>query len=72
MPIGSKAGITYGFPKINKEGSPIRLIISSIGTYTYKLAQYLDEIINPDLSNNEFMIKDTFDLVNIMSEMKIN
>jgi len=38
----------------------------------YKLAQYLDEIIKPGFSNNEFMIKDTFDFVNIMSETKIN
>ena len=27
MPIGSKAGIMYGLPKIHKEGSPIRPII---------------------------------------------
>ena len=72
MPVGSKAGIMYGLPKIHKEGSPIRPIISSIGTYTHKLAQYLDEIIKPGLSNNEFMIKDNFDFVNIMSETKIN
>ena len=72
LPCGSKAGVLYGLPKIHKEGSPIRPIISAIGTYTYNLAKHLDEIIKPILSKSSFMIKDTFDFVNTVSQTTIN
>ena len=69
---GSKAGIMYGLPKIHKEGNPIRPIISSIGTYTYELSKYLDEIIKPALSNDKFMCRDTVDFINSISEEKLD
>ena len=70
-PCGSKSGILYGLPKIHKQGVPIRPIISAIGTYTYKLSKYLDEIIKPILVEDHFMAKDTFDFVNLISEQKL-
>ncbi|CAF0863808.1 unnamed protein product [Brachionus calyciflorus] len=54
----------YGLPKIHKEGCPIRPIISAVGTYNYKLAKYLDEILKPLLDNSKYILKDTFDFVN--------
>lgn len=64
IPCGSKSGVMYGLPKIHKEGSPIRPIISAVGTYNYKLAKYLDEILKPLLDNSKYILKDTFDFVN--------
>ena len=72
MPSGSKAGIMYGLPKIHKEGNPIRPIISSIGTNTYELSKYLDEIIKPVLSDDTFMCTDTVDFINSISEEKLD
>ena len=48
---GSVAGYLYGLPKIHKEGNPLRPIISAIGTFNYKLAKYLVEIITPLTTN---------------------
>jgi hypothetical protein len=66
-PVGSKPGILYGLPKVHKPNAPIRPIISSIGAYNYKLAKYLDSILQPLLKKNEYLLKDTFDFVNKVS-----
>ncbi len=59
----------YGLPKIHKKNVPIRPIISSIGTYNYKLAKFLVEILTPLLENNQIILKDTFDFVNKISQL---
>ena len=33
IPSGSRSGVMYGLPKIHKNGTPLRPIISAIGTY---------------------------------------
>jgi len=71
-PCGSRAGIMYGLPKIHKNGAPIRPIISACGTYNYKLAKYLDKILKPLITNNNYIIKDTFDFVNRVSKLTNN
>ena len=68
-PSGSRAGVMYGLPKIHKDNCPIRPVVSACGTYNYFLAKWLDEILSPLLNNNEYMLKDTFDFVNKISQM---
>ena len=68
-PCGSRAGIMYGLPKIHKDGVPVRPIISTCGTYNYKLAKCLDKILKPLTTKNNFIIKDTFDFVNRVSKL---
>ena len=58
-PVGSNPGIMYGLPKVHKDNYPIRPIVSSIGTYNYRLAKYLVQILKP-LSTNHNSIKDSF------------
>ena len=72
MPFGSRPGIIYGLPKIHKEGAPVRPIISAIGTYTYKTAKYLNRILTEYTTENDCIIKDTFDFVNRVSKLKTN
>ncbi|MBI3220215.1 MAG: MCE family protein, partial [Bacteroidetes bacterium] len=36
MPCGSRAGVLYGLPKIHKEGTPLRPIISAVKTYNFE------------------------------------
>lgn len=48
-------GITptlYGIPKIHKEGTPMRPIVSYIGSPTYQLSKYLVSILSPVVGNN--------------------
>jgi hypothetical protein len=67
-PSGSKAGVMYGLPKVHKEGTPLRPIISATGTYNFHLAKWLDEILKP-LIPNTYTLKDTFDFVNKIGDL---
>ena len=49
----------YGLPKTHKMGVPLRPIVSCVGTYSYNLAQYLAELLQP-FSHNSFTVKDSF------------
>ena len=55
--MGSRPGILYGSPKVHKpviNNCPkFRPILSTIGTPTYKLAQFLVPILSP-LTSNEY------------------
>ena len=68
-PCGSKTGVLYGLPKIQKKENPLRPILSAIGTYTHHLANYLVEILSPEFNDQTFMLRDTFDFVNRVSEL---
>ena len=37
----------YGLPKTHKEGSPLRPIISNVGSVTYKLSKWLADLFAP-------------------------
>ena len=71
-PSGSKPGVLYGLPKVHKSGTPIRPIISSIGTYNYNLAKFLAKLIEPVISDNSYILKDSFDFVNRVSDIGRN
>ena len=62
-PSGSRHGIMYGLAKVHKivsDGLPsFRLILSAIGTTTYKLAKFLVSILEP-LTTSKYSIKGSF------------
>ena len=58
-PTGSCPSKLYGLPKIHKKDTPLRPIISQIGSYTYNVAKFLVPILKP-LTVNEYSIKDSF------------
>ena len=55
-PSGSKPGVLYGLAKIHKaleDGTPsFRPILSAIGTPTYNLAKFCDQLLKPLRSND--------------------
>ena len=59
-PSGSQPGVLHGLAKIHKEledGIPsFRPILSAIGTPTYKLTKFCDQLLKP-LTINEYTIK---------------
>ena len=57
--VGASPGRIYGLPKTHKMGVPLRPIVSCVGTYSYNLAQYLVELLQP-FSHNSFTVKDSF------------
>ena len=42
-----RAGVLYGLPKVYKDDTPLRPIISAVGSYKINLAKYLDQILKP-------------------------
>ena len=62
-PSGSKPGVLYGLAKIHKaleDGIPsLYPILAAIGTPTYNLAKFCDQLLKP-LTSNDYTIKDSF------------
>ena len=61
--VGSRPGILHGLGKVHKNivdrCPPFRPIFSAIGTLSYKIAKFLDPVMNFIISN-KFAVKDTF------------
>ncbi|XP_037800345.1 uncharacterized protein LOC119595258 [Penaeus monodon] len=68
---GSRAGFMYGLPKVHKPGLPLRPIISSIGTFSYNLAKFLVQNIQP-LIYNEYTISNSSNFVNEISHLRFD
>ena len=66
-PVGSKPEKLCGSAKVHKPCKsrlpPFRLILSAIGTQTYKLAKFLVPVL-PDTTQNIFTVKDSFTVIN--------
>ena len=58
----SPPGVLYGLPKVHKSDYPARPVLSTIGTYNYKLAKFFVSILHP-YTSNEFTVKDAFSFV---------
>ena len=46
-PTSSTAPMFYGLPKIHKTGTPLRPIVSSMGSVTYGVAKVIAKILKP-------------------------
>ena len=46
-PTGASSPKFYGLPKVDKQGMPLRPIVSSIGAVTYQTAKELSKILKP-------------------------
>ena len=58
----------YGLPKIHKTGIPLRPVMSSIGSYNYRLSKLLAHKLQP-LRKNEHTLKDTFDFIDSIKKL---
>ena len=59
LPSYSNPPQAYGLPKVHKEGTPLRPIISSIGSPTYRLAKELARILSPLTGNTTSTVKNS-------------
>ena len=58
-PSLSRAPRFYGLPKIHKPGSPLRPIVSAIGSPTYNIAKFVTSIISPLMGNTSSYVKNS-------------
>jgi hypothetical protein len=70
-PKNTKPPHLYGLPKVHKEGYPLRVIVSGIGSPCHNLAQYLLKIISPVAGKSESYIKNSMDFVQQVRQIKL-
>ena len=58
-PTGTRIGILYGLPKIRKLSIPVRLILSSVNHYSYRIAKFFIPFLTP-ISTSSLVLKDSF------------
>ena len=61
----------YGLPKLHKNNIPLRPIVSTVGSPTYKLSKFLSNILTNILGNTEHHIKDSWDFHNFIKNKTI-
>jgi len=57
----------YGLPKIHTENTPYRIIVSSVNTTLYPIAKYLNKIISDNIPSTEYQVRNSFELVDALS-----
>ena len=61
--------IFYGLPKIHKEGTPLRPIVSATNSVTYQIAKYIYSFwVHYSYGNLEHHVKDYTDYVSSVSD----
>ena len=65
---GSSPGIMYGVPKIHKPNIPLRPVLSSINTPSYKLAKTFIPFLS-HLTTNQYTLKDSFQLAELIQHI---
>jgi hypothetical protein len=61
----------YGLPKVHKPSMPVRPIVSSIGTISYRVAKYLAKILTPLVGKTKHHVKNSKEFVKEAWEIKI-
>jgi len=61
----------YGLPKIHKENTPLRIIVSSVNTSLYPVAKFLSRIISDGIPDSDYQAKNSFEMCNALSRISI-
>ena len=70
-PDSEKPPKLYGTPKIHKANHPLRPIVSSCSSSTYRAAKYLASILTPLVGTNEHSVKNTKELVGKLQNLVV-
>ena len=71
IPSGSKPGKLYGLAKVHKDNTPLRPVVSMVGTPEYKLAKYLDNLIKPHIPDT-YLLKSTDNFIERLKQFPCN
>ncbi|KAI8512005.1 hypothetical protein Bbelb_111050 [Branchiostoma belcheri] len=70
-PTSEQPPAFYGPLNVHKQGVPLRPIVSSIGTVTYKLAGFLAKILGPLVGKSQHHVKNSADFVQKIKDIHI-
>ena len=62
-PTGSRAPKFYGLPKIHKQDTPLRPIVSSTGTVSYNTSKELARTLKPLMGKSQHHLQNTKDFI---------
>ena len=71
-PMGAGSPKFYGLPKVHKQGTPLRPIVSSIGAATYQTAKELSRILKPLVGKSRHHIQNNQDFLEDLKGIKIS
>ena len=72
IPQDPKTPCIYGLPKIHKENTPLRPIVSAIDAPSYKLAKYLAKILQPKVEEAQSYVKNSQHFLQIIKDIRVN
>ena len=70
-PTGAGSPKFYGLPKVHKQGTPLRPIVSSIGAATYQIAKELSRILKPLVGRSKHHIHNNQDFIQDLKSIQL-
>ena len=70
-PSGATTPTYYGLPKVHKEDTPLRPIVSSIGSATYETAKELSRILRPLVGKSTHHVRNNQDFIQSIQDITI-
>ena len=61
----------YGLPKIHKQDTPLRPIVSSTGTVSYNTSKELARILKPLVGKSQHHLQNTMDFIQQLKDVKL-
>lgn len=61
----------YGLPKIHKKDTPLRPIVSSVGSISYNCARYIADILSPIVGNTPYHVKNSKEFVDKIKHYRV-
>ena len=71
-PTGARSPKFYGLPKVHKQGTPLRPIVSSIGSDTYQTSKELSRILKPLVGKSRHHIHNNQDFLEDLKSIKLS
>ena len=71
-PTGANAPKFYGLPKVHKDDTPLRPIVSSVGSVSNETAKELSRILKPLVGKTEHHVKNAKDFIDSIQDIRMN
>ena len=70
-PTSAATPTMYGLSKVHKDGTPLRPILASTGSFNHECSKWLSDILSP-LRSHSTNLKDTFSFIDKVKNFSLN